>query len=65
MDSPKIVRDAVWVSRLHGKEWRERIRTAAMWDDAGQQRHRTVEERLAPAASAARAEVAQEARYRL
>ena len=31
-----------------------------MCDDAGQQRLRTVEERLAPAASAARAEVAQE-----
>ena len=31
-----------------------------MCDDAGQQRLRTAEERLAPAASAARAEVAQE-----
>ena len=48
------------VSRPHGKECRERIRAAVMCDDAGQQRLRTAEERLAPAASAARAEVAQE-----
>ena len=48
------------VSRPHGKECRERIRLAMMCDDAGQQRLRTVEERLAPAALAARAEVAQE-----
>ena len=48
------------VSRPHGKECRERIRTAVMCDDAGQQRLRTVEERLASAASAARAEAAQE-----
>ena len=44
------------VSRPHGKECRE----AVMCDDAGQQRLRTAEERLSPAASAARAEVAQE-----
>ena len=48
------------VSRPHGKECRERIRVSMMCDDAGQQRLRTVEERLAPAASAARAEAAQE-----
>ena len=48
------------VSRPHGKECRERIRVAVMCDDAGQQRLRTAEERLAPAASAARAEAAQE-----
>ena len=48
------------VSRPHGKECRGRIRVAMMCDDAGQQRLRTAEERLAPAASAARAEVAQE-----
>ena len=48
------------VSRPHGKECRERIRAAVMCDDAGQQRLRTAEERLSPAASAARAEVAQE-----
>ena len=48
------------VTRLHGKECRERIRLAMMCDDAGQQRLRTSEERLAPAASATRAEVAQE-----
>ena len=49
-----------WVSRRHGKECRERIRVAIMCDDAGQQKLRTTEERLAPAASAARAEAAQE-----
>ena len=48
------------VSRPHGKECRERIRAAVMCDDAGQQRLRTAEERPAPAASAARVEVAQE-----
>ena len=48
------------VSRPHGKECRERIRVAVMCNDAGQQRLRTAEERLAPAASAARAEAAQE-----
>ena len=48
------------VSRPHGKECRERIRAAMMCDDAGQQRLRTAEERFAPAASAARAEAAQE-----
>ena len=48
------------VSRPHGKECRERIRVAMMCDDAGQQRLRTAKERLAPAAPAARAEVAQE-----
>ena len=40
------------VLRPHGKECRERIRTAVMCDDAGQPRLRTAEERLAPAASA-------------
>ena len=45
------------------KECRENIRVAVMCDDAGQQRLPTAaEERLAPAASAARAEVAQESR---
>ena len=48
------------VLRPHGKECRDRIGVTRMCDDAGQQRLRTVEERLAPAASAARAEVAQE-----
>ena len=48
------------VSRLHGKECRERIRAALMCDDAGKQRLRKAEKRLAPAASAARAEAAQE-----
>ena len=48
------------VLRLHGKECRERIGVTRMCDDAGQQRLRTAEERLAPAAPAARAEVAQE-----
>ena len=48
------------VSRLHGKECWERISLAMMCDDAGQQRLRTAEERLAPTASAARAEVVQE-----
>ena len=48
------------VSRPLGKECRERIRVAMTCDDAGQQRLRTAEERLAPAASAARAEAAQE-----
>ena len=48
------------VSRPHGKECRERIRLAMMCDDADQQILRTAEERLAPAASAAGAEVAQE-----
>ena len=48
------------MSRPHGKECRELVRVAMMCDDAGQQRLRTAEERLAPAASAARAEVAQE-----
>ena len=48
------------VSRPHGKECRERIRVAMMCEDAGQQRLRTAEERLAPAASAARAEAARE-----
>ena len=51
--------------RPHGKECRGRIGVTRMCHDAGQQRLRTVEERLAPAASAARAEVAQEARHRL
>ena len=37
------------VSRFHGDECRERIRVAMMGDDAGQQRLRTTEERLAPA----------------
>ena len=48
------------MSRLHGKECRERIRAALMCDDAGKQRLRKAEKRLAPAASAARAEAAQE-----
>ena len=48
------------VSRPHGKECRERIRVDTLCDDAGQERVRAAEERLAPAASAARAEVAQE-----
>ena len=48
------------VSRLHGKECRERIRVAMMCDVTGQQRLRTAEERLASAASAARAEAVQE-----
>ena len=48
------------VSRPRGKECRERIRVVVMCDDAGQQRLRAAEERLAPAASAARAETAQE-----
>ena len=48
------------MTRCHGKECRERIRVAMMCDDAGKQRLCTVEERLAPAASAARAEIAQE-----
>ena len=48
------------VSRLHGKECRERIRVVMMCDDAGEQRLRTAEERLAPGASAARAEAALE-----
>ena len=48
------------VSRLHGKECRERVRVDMMCDDAGQQRLHTAEKRLAPAASAARAEAAQE-----
>ena len=34
------------------KECRERIRVAMMCDDAGQQRLRTAEERLAPASAA-------------
>ena len=38
------------VVRSHGKECRERIGVAMMCDDAGQQRLRTAEERLAPAA---------------
>ena len=48
------------VSRPHGKGCRERNRTAVMCDDAGQQRLRTAEKQLAPAASATRAEEAQE-----
>ena len=48
------------MSRPHGKECRERIRVAMMCDDPGQQRLHTAKERLAPAASAARAEAAQE-----
>ena len=48
------------VTRPHGKECRERIRVAVMCDDAGQQRLLAAEERLAPAASAARAEAALE-----
>ena len=52
------------VSRPHGKECRERIRVAMMCDDAGQQRLRTAEERLAPAASAARGQL-RRARHRL
>ena len=64
--SPMIVRDVRVaasgdeVSRRHGEECRQRIRVAMMCDDAGQQRLRTAEERLAPAAPAARAESAQE-----
>ena len=50
------------VARSHGKECRERIRVAVMCDDAGQQRLRTAEERLTPAASATRIEVVQETR---
>ena len=50
----------VHLSRPHGEECRQRIRVAMMCDDACQQRLRTAEERLAPAASAARAETAQE-----
>ena len=38
------------VSKLDGKEYRERIRLAVMFDDAGHQRCRA-EEQLAPAAS--------------
>ena len=53
------------VSKPHGKECRERIRVAMMCDDAGQQRLRTAEERLAPAASAARAEAVQEGQVSL
>ena len=53
------------LTRFHGKECRERIRAAMMCDDAGQQRLRTAEERLAPAALAARAEAAQDARHHL
>ena len=48
------------VLRPHGKECRERIRVDTMCDDAGQGRLRAAEERLTPAASAAKAEVAQE-----
>ena len=48
------------VPRPPGKACRECIRAAVMCDDAGQQRLRAAEDRLAPAASAARAEVAQE-----
>ena len=44
----------------HGKECRERIRVAMVCDDAGQERLRAAEERLAPVASAARAEEAPE-----
>ena len=40
------------VTRPHGKESRERIRVAMMYDDAGQQRLRTAEEPAAPAATA-------------
>ena len=50
---------------IHGKECRKRIRAAVMCDNAGQQRLRPMEERLAPAASAARAKVAQEAQVSL
>ena len=48
------------VLKPHGKECRERIGVTRMCNDAGQQMLHTVEERLAPAASAARAEVSQE-----
>ena len=48
------------VLRPHGKECRERIGVTRMCHDAGQQRLHAVQDRLAPAASAARAEVAQE-----
>ena len=48
------------VSRPHGKECRERIEVAVMCDEAGQQRLCTAKERLASAASATRAGVAQE-----
>ena len=63
VDPPKIVRDVVWQRRekrcrgLYGKECRERIRVAVMCDE-GQQRLRMAEERLAPEASATRAEAA-------
>ena len=53
------------VSRPHGKECLERIRVSVMCDDAGQQRLRTAEERLAPAASVARAVVALEGQVSL
>ena len=43
------------VTKPHGKDCRERIRVAMMCDDAGQQRLRTAEERLAPAALATKA----------
>ena len=59
-DGCRVAASGDEVARLHGKECRERIRAAAMCDDAGQQRLRTAEERLAPTASAARAEAAQE-----
>ena len=45
--------------RPDGRECREHITMAGMCDDAGQQEIRAAEERIAPAASAARAEVAQ------
>ena len=48
------------VLRPHGKECPMRIGVTRMCDDTGQRRLHTVEERLAPAASAAVAEVAQE-----
>ena len=48
------------VLRPHGKECRERITVDTMCDDTDQERLHAAEERLAPAASAARAEVAQE-----
>ena len=48
------------MARPRGKECRERIKVDTMWHDEGQEKLRAAEKRLAPAASAARAEVAQE-----
>ena len=63
MDYPWIARGVAAGDELfkpHDKECREGIRVDTMCDDVGQERLRAAEERLAPAASAARAGVAQE-----